>query len=309
MEIIFEKPDYLWLLLSIPIIIAVHFATLKTTTRKAVRFANFEAIARITGGQTLSKNFFLLIIRLIIVLLFIFALSGITLSYIGQGSNFDFALAIDSSNSMLIEDLQPNRLEVAKERAIQFIDKLSGNNGVSVVSFASTAFVQTFLTKDHVESKIAVRGINALETGGTAIGDAIISGVNSLIPSKNPKVVVLLTDGRGNTGVEIEDAIEYAKLKQITIHTIGLGTEQGAEYTKGVNLTLDENTLREIAARTNGKYFRATTSGSLSQAYKEIANLTETTVFRNLTLLFTLIALFLLLVEWILFNTKYRTIP
>ncbi len=308
MEIIFEKPEYLWFLLTIPVIVIAHFVTLKSNTKKAVRFANFEAIQRITGGQTLSKNFFLLVIRIVIILLFVFALSSITLSYSGLGSKFDFAIAIDSSSSMLIQDLQPNRLDVAKNSAVNFLDTLHSNNQISVVSFASVAFLESSLTKDLTESKDAIRGITAQETGGTSIGDAIISSVNSLLLSKNSKVVILLTDGNSNAGVSVQDAIEYAKLKQITVHTIGLGTEQGGEYIEGVNLTLDEKTLKDIALSTNGKYFRATTPESLDKAYKDLSGLTETTISRNLSLTFTLLALFLLLIEWILLNSKYRTI-
>lgn len=308
MEIIFEKPEFLWLLLSVPIIIIVHFLTLKVTTRKAVRFANFEIIERITGGQSLSKNFSLLVLRTIIILLFIFALSGTKLSYIGQGSNFDFSIAIDASNSMLVQDLQPNRLEAAKSYANEFIDSLNSDNSISIVSFAATPFVESGLTTSHFDVKNSILNINARETGGTGLGDAIISSVNTLVNSENPRVVILITDGRSNTGISIEDAIEYAKLKQTTISTIGIGTEGGGEYA-GVNLTLDESTLQEIALETGGKYFRATNEESLAQAYQEIAGSTETTIYKDLTLTFTLIALLLLLIEWILFNTKYRTIP
>ena len=309
MEIIFEKPDYLWLLLVLPIIIIVHFLTLKVTTRKAVRFANFEIIERVTGGETLSSNFFLLVIRTIIIFLFILALSGLTLSYLGQGSNFDFAIAIDSSNSMLVQDMQPNRLEAAKQSASDFIDTLASNNNIAVVSFGSTALLESSLTIDHLEAKNSITKIEAKDTGGTALGDAIITGANSLITSENSKVLILLTDGRSNTGVPIQDAVDYAKIKQVTINTIGIATPEGGEYTEGVNLTLDELTLQGIALNTNGKYFKATSQEELNNAYTEIAGLTETTVFRNLTLPFTLVALFLLLIEWILFNTKYRTIP
>jgi len=309
MEIIFEKPDYLWLLFVIPIIIIVHFLTLKITTRKAVKFANFEVIQRITGGESLSKNFSLLVLRTFIILLFIFALAGLTLSYVGQGSTADFAIAIDASNSMLVQDLLPNRLEAAKEKANEFIDTLNSRNNIAVISFGGNAFVESELTIDHFEAKAAVLKINARDTGGTSLGDAIISSVNTLIPSVNNKIVILITDGRSNVGADVDNAIEYAKLKQAAINTIGIGTNEGGEYLQGVNLTLDENILMEIAASTNGKYFKAESSESLSEAYREIAQTTETTIFRNLTLSFTLAALFLLLLEWILFNTRYRTIP
>ena len=210
---------------------------------------------------------------------------------------------------MLIEDLQPNRLDVAKNSAISFIDTLNSNNGIAIISFGSNALLESELTNDLSKAKNAVRNINAEETGGTSIGDAIISSVNSLIPSKNSRIVILVTDGRSNTGADIENAVEYSKLKQTIINTIGIGTEQGGEYISGVNLTLDESTLKEIASDTNGKYFRATSSESLNDAYKEISGNTETIISKNLTILLTLVALSLLLIEWILFNTKYRTIP
>ena len=309
MEVIFQKPDFLWFLLAIPAIIIVHSLTLKSTNRKALKFANFEAIERVTGGQVLSKNLFLLFIRVIIIFLFVLALSGMTLSYMGQGSKFDFALALDASNSMLIEDMQPTRMDVAKNSAIDFINELNNNNQIAIVSFGPTARLESSLTNSLVDAKNAVRGIIPFETGGTSLGDAIISSVNSLINTKNPKVVILLTDGRSNIGVDVTDTIDYARLKQVTVHTIGIGTNNGGEYTEGVNLTIDEITLQEIAAMTNGKYFRADSAKALSDAYKEISGLTQTTIFRDLSLTSTLVALILLLIEWVLFNTKYRTIP
>jgi len=309
MEIIIEKPDYLWLLLILPVIVIAHMITLKFTKRKAIRFANFEIIERITGGESLSKNFFLLVIRVIILLLFVLALSGTTISYTGLGSNFDFSIVIDASNSMLVQDMQPNRLEAAKENAINFVNNLNNNNHISVISFSSTALLETSLTNNLEDVKAAISRISAKETGGTNIGDTLITAVNSLLNSENSKVIILLTDGRSNTGVSISDAVEYAKIKQVVINTIGIGTEEGGEYIAGVNLTLDEATLRYIASETGGKYFRAPSTESLAQAYNEILATRETTIFRNLSLPFTIIALVLLLIEWILFNTKYRTIP
>src|SRR3989344_5213803 len=111
MEIIFEKPEYLWLLFSLPLLIFTHFSTLKSIRRRAVKFANFAAIQRITGGELLSKNLFLLIIRIFILLLFVFSIAGVTLVYTGIASNNDYVLAIDNSNSMIVEDFKPNRFE------------------------------------------------------------------------------------------------------------------------------------------------------------------------------------------------------
>ena len=309
MEIIFERPVYLWLLFIVPILIIIHFLTLKVTTRKAIKFANFEIIERITEGQSLSKNYFLLIIRILILLLFVLALAGLTISYSGIGSDSDFALAIDASNSMLLQDLQPNRLEVAKNTAKDFVDSLSSSNLISVVSFSTVTLVENELTDVHFDLKNSINNIIAKDTGGTAIGDAIITSTNTLLQSEKPKTIILITDGRSTIGTSIDNAIEYAKLKQITIITIGIGTEEGAEFIPGVNLTLDLVSLQKISSETNGKYFRATGLESLENAYNEISNSKETSIYRNLTFPFTVIALILLLLEWVLFNTKYRTIP
>ena len=310
MEIIFANPQYLWFLITIPIIIVVHLLSLKSTRRRAFKFANFEAIERITGGEVLSKNIFLLFIRILILVLLAFALAGTTYFYTGPASNFDFVLAIDASNSMRTTDFDPNRIEVAKEAARTFIDTISHKNKIGLVSFSGTFDVKKDLADNFLEVKQALDDINAASTGGTALGDAIITSTNLLILSNRSKAIILLTDGQSNTGASIQDAIDYANLKLTSVYTIGIGTEEGGilPETEAV-LRLDEETLKLIAGLTEGAYFKATDKESLKEAYLKIASVTESKIGLPLTLPFMLIVLILLIVEWIMFNTKYRTIP
>ena len=153
MEVVFANPEYLWFLLAIPLIIVVHFLALKSTKRRALKFANFETIKRITSGEVLSKNLNLLVVRIVILILLALSLAGATYYYTGAASNFDFVLAIDSSSSMLTDDFSPNRIEVAKEAAKTFIDVIPHTNKIAIVSFSSIVDVKQPLTDDFLLAK------------------------------------------------------------------------------------------------------------------------------------------------------------
>lgn len=309
MEVTFKDPQYIWFLFVVPILIIIHFISLKSTKRKAVKFANFEAIARVTQGEVLSKNLLLLSVRLIIVILFVLALAGTTYWHSGPGSNFDFVLAIDASSSMLTNDFNPNRIEVAKLRAQEFLDLISMNSKVGVISFAGTSIIEKELSNEFSEVKRTVINLQVKNIGGTDLGEAIITSTNLLLKTDRPRVIILLTDGQNNVGIPLEDAIKYAKSNQVLIYTIGIGTEQGGLYIGNVSLKLDEETLKTIAESTDGKYFIAKNDESLREAYNDIAAITETRIKRDLEIPFFVISLLLILVEWVMINTRYRTIP
>jgi len=308
MEIIFENPEYLWFLFSLPILVIAHFLTLKKVKRRAVKFANFAAIQRITGGELLSKNLFLLVIRMFILLLFIFSIAGFTFIYIGMASNYDYVLAMDNSNSMIVQDFNPNRFEAAKVAARNFIDKLGPDNYVAILSFSSVSMVESPLSNDFLNVKGSVSNIELSEVGGTDMGQAIVNSVNLLINSDKGKSIVLLTDGQSNIGLPLEDAVDYANEKETVVYTIGIGTTEGSDFF-GTILVLDESSLIYIAENTGGKYYRVENIEELEDAYNEISGVTERKISHNLRMTFIVLALLLLMYEWILINTKYRTIP
>lgn len=201
----------------------------------------------------------------------------------------DIMLAIDVSTSMLAEDLKPNRIEAAKAVASEFIiGRPNDNIGLSI--FAGEAFTQCPMTTDHasllnllqnVRTDIAARG---LISDGTAIGMGLTNAVTRLKGSKaKSKVVILLTDGSNNMGdISPMTAAEIAQSLGIRVYTIGVGTNKVAPYpmpvaggVQYVNMPVEIDTkmLADIAAATEGDFYRATNTAELKNIYKEIDRL------------------------------------
>ena len=201
-------------------------------------------------------------------------------------SGVDIVLALDASGSMKAEDFQPrNRLEVAKQAAIEFVGDRPSDR-IGLVSFAGQAVTQAPLTLDHdaVEDAIERVQIGALAEG-TAIGTALATSVNRLRPSDaRSRVVILLTDGVNNAGqIDPLTAAETARALGVRVYTIGVGTTGEAPYLLEdprfgrryvrVVVRIDEDVLRDISGRTGGRYFRATDPQALTTVYDEIDRL------------------------------------
>ena len=241
----------------------------------------------------------------------------------------DIMLATDVSTSMLAMDLEPNRLEAAKEVAQDFIAGRKDDN-IGLTIFAGESFTQCPLTIDHIalanmlsaiDCDIAAKGIIA---DGTAIGMGIANSVSRLKDSKAvSKVIILLTDGINNRGeITPEAAADMAKEFGIRIYTIGVGTDKkAAPYptpygTMNVPVEIDEKTLENIAEATGGEYFRATDKESLRQIYSEIDKLERTKLnvqqyqeYEELYQIFALLAVLSLMLELLLRYTILRRIP
>ena len=201
-------------------------------------------------------------------------------------SGVDIILALDASGSMKAEDFQPrNRLEVAKQAAIEFVGDRPSDR-IGLVSFAGQAVTQAPLTLDHeaVEGAIGRVQIGALAEG-TAIGTALATSVNRLRPSDaRSRVVILLTDGVNNAGqIDPLTAAETARALGVRVYTIGVGTTGEAPYLLEdprfgrryvrVVVRIDEDVLRDISGRTGGRYYRATDPQALAAVYHEIDRL------------------------------------
>ena len=244
----------------------------------------------------------------------------------------DIMLAIDVSTSMLAEDLKPNRIEAAKAVASEFIiGRPNDNIGLSI--FAGEAFTQCPMTTDHasllnllqnVRTDIAARG---LISDGTAIGMGLANAVTRLKGSKaKSKVVILLTDGSNNMGdISPMTAAEIAQSLGIRVYTIGVGTNKVAPYpmpvaggVQHVNMPVEIDTkmLADIAAATEGDFYRATNTAELKNIYKEIDRLEKSKL--NVKKFskryeayqpFALAAAISLLLEILLRITVFRRIP
>ncbi len=245
----------------------------------------------------------------------------------------DIMLSIDVSTSMLAEDLKPNRITAAKEVASKFISN-SPNDNIGLTIFAAEAFTQCPLTTDHTSLLNMFSGVTCdlASTGliddGTAIGMGLANSISRLKESKaKSKVIILLTDGSNNQGeISPQTAAEIAKLNNIRVYTIGVGTNGTAAYpfplpgggVKYVQMPveIDTKTLTEIADKTNGKFYRATSTKQLAEIYDEIGKLEKTKLIvkqydkhYEAYFLFGLIALLSFLAECLLRHTILRKIP
>ena len=244
----------------------------------------------------------------------------------------DIMLAMDVSTSMLAEDLRPNRMEAAKDVAAEFIAGRPNDN-IGLTIFAGEAFTQCPMTTDHasllnllhsVRTDIAARG---LINDGTAIGMGLANAVSRLKESKaKSKVVILLTDGSNNTGdLSPMTAAQIAKSLGIRVYTIGVGTNKVARYPMpvaggvqyvNIPVEIDTKTLSDIAAATQGNFYRATNNQQLKQIYKDIDKLEKSKMdVKKFSKRyeayqpFALVAILLLLLEILLRTTVFRRIP
>jgi Ca-activated chloride channel family protein len=200
-------------------------------------------------------------------------------------------IAIDVSSSMLAEDFAPsNRLTVAKQDAIAFVRGRDADR-IGLVAFAGEALTQIPVTLDYAVLEQAVNNlaVGTLEDG-TAIGSGLATAVNRLrrVPARS-KVVLLLTDGVNNRGViDPRTAADAAAAFGVKVYTVGVGTQGEARIPTGRGLSgfryemlpveIDEKLLQDIAAKTGGRYFRATDSQSLSRIFAQIDQLEKTRV-------------------------------
>lgn len=197
----------------------------------------------------------------------------------------DIVLALDISGSMSARDFEPSRFVAAKEVATKFVNQRENDN-MGLVVFAGESLSLMPLTNDRGALINAIKQIEmGTITDGTAIGDGLVSALNRISSGKaKSKSIILLTDGTNNAGdVPPSTAAQIAKQKGIKVYAIGIGTNGTIKITDpyGFSTTtmetkIDEESLKEIASATNGKYFRATDEKMLTQVFEEIDKLEKT---------------------------------
>jgi len=318
MYLTFSHPEYLWYLISIPVLIISHFAFLKYAKRKAIRFANFYALKRVLEQKIITKNYSILIIRALILLSLIIAIAGTSLWYKGNTYQNDYVIAIDTSASMSANDFPPSRLDVAKDYTRKFIDALDAQSSVGLISFSGASFIEQLPTNEKSELIQSIEDIQIAHVGGTNIPDAIVTSTNMLLNSKQGKTIILITDGSNTesyfTKDPILEGINYAKKNNIMIYTIGIGTNTGPigylpEY-YNISAVYDADNLLRIANGTGGKYYAASTNNDISNAYNDIlSNYKEAYLSVDLGIGLSLFALGLLFLEWFLVNTRFKSLP
>lgn len=294
----------------------------------------FSALTLVTGsgrGGVSTPTPRIRALRLLALALLVLALArpqtGISQEQEDQ-RGIDIMLCLDTSYSMMAEDFRPNRLGVAKDVVRRFVQGRP-NDRIGLVVFAGDAFSICPLTLDHRALLEFLDQVTqkTVGTDGTAMGNALATCVNRLSASTSPsKIVVLITDGRNNTGeVAPLAAAELAKARGIRIYTIGVGVQSSAPLPirddfgmiRYVRLedSIDEEGLLEIASATGGKFFRATDNRGLEAIFSQIdrlekAPLPATRLSRvDRYGVFLWPALGLILLEVLLGSTLWRQIP
>ncbi len=329
--ITFANPHLLWLLLILIPIIAWYVLKQKKN-HASMLVTSLSPFAILSTSWKVWLMHLMFVFRLLAVACLIVILSRPQTHdrwSTSETEGTDIVMALDISTSMLAQDFRPNRFEAAKDVAIQFVSGRESDN-IGFVIFAAESFTQVPMTTDKAALVNAIQNIEmgSLEDG-TAIGDGIATAINRIKEGKaKSKSIILLTDGSNNTGIVAPmTAAEIAKEKGIKIYTIGVGSNGSALYPVGTNIygrmeyqrlpvVIDEGTLKSIASKTGGKYFRATSKNVLKDVFDEIDALEKTQMdVRNFShtedyyMPWALLLLALLCVDIICRYTVLRNIP
>jgi len=328
----FAHIELLYLLLLIPVIIVLYLAWNRWRKKALKRFGDIKVIQmmmpRYSGVRPLLK-------LIILLTAFVFFVVGISDPQVGsrmekvKREGIDLYLVLDVSNSMLAEDIRPNRLERAKMAISNLIDRLQGDR-IGIVVFAGHAYKQLPLTTDYGAAKLFLSAVDTkiIPTQGTAIGEAVNMAVESFDDSKHNKAIVVITDGENHE----DDAVGAAKAaaeKGIKVFTIGMGMPDGAPipmYDKNGNMLgykkdrsgktvvtkLNEDMLRQIAAAGNGSYVRASSATTgLSKILDDINKIQKMEIetrqftdYEHRFQIFLMLALILLFVELLIPDKK-----
>jgi len=327
----FKDPLFLLLLLIIPFFI---FYEKRFKKYANIKFSSLNIIKSVQKNK-ISRHKILIFLRMLCIALFIFALAR---PQIGKFNSEDFRngisiiLSLDTSGSMSAIDLEIDndrvtRLDVVKKVVKEFVSKRVDDQ-IGLVVFGTEAYTQSPLTLDY---NIINQFLDSLEIGiageQTAVGSSLGLAIKRLkdVPSKT-KIVILLTDGRNNSGkLNPEKAADIAKNLGIKVYTVGVGTTGKIPFLQqgyfGPQIVysladLDEETLKMIANKTGGKYYRAKNSKELEQIYSDIDKLEKSKVktkkyteYNDAFYIFLIPALLILILEIILSNTIFIKIP
>jgi Ca-activated chloride channel family protein len=329
----FGNSEFLWGLLIIPIL-TLFYIWSRIARKKALRrFGNEEILKFLMPFASKSRpmfKFFTLMLALAFVIV------GTARPQYGsklkkvKREGIELVIALDVSNSMMAEDIQPNRLERAKMAISRLVDKLKDDK-IGLIVFAGDAYTQLPITTDYNSAKLFLNAVNTqiVPKQGTAIGAAIGLAIRSFTPdSKANKAIIVITDGENHE----DDAVEAAKNaveNGMVVHTIGMGLPQGSpipvlrngakEYLKDnsgnvVITKLDETKLEQIAAAGDGVYVRANNAQvGLNTLFDEINKLDKTELeslvysdYEDQFQYFFAIAMILILLEFFILERKNK---
>jgi Ca-activated chloride channel family protein len=297
----FEWPLALVALAAVPLAAVAYLEVERRRSRFAVRLPNVDVLAsilpsasRLPWRRFVPPALFLLALALVVV-----ALARPEVARSLQREESTVVLVIDTSGSMIANDVRPTRLAAAQEAARRFVRKLPGRLRVGVVAFSDNARVASPVTDDHGLAIQAFDRITAF--GGTAIGDALGRAVELLRTRAagagqvaTPGAIVLLSDGAQNRGLRTpQEGAALAKKLRVPVYTVALGTAAGTirvsdgAFSETLSVPPDPQTLKAIALETGGTFYSAEDQDRLNAVYDGLASrLSTERVYREATFVF-----------------------
>jgi Ca-activated chloride channel homolog len=329
----FAHPEYFYLLLVIPVFFILFILSRINRRRSLRRFGESALIEQLMPSVSYGRPVIKFLIWMVALGLIITALAqpqfGSKL-LTSKRKGVELIIALDVSNSMMAEDIKPNRLERAKRAIAKLTERLK-NDKLGLIVFAGQAFVQLPITTDYVSAKLFLDAINTniVPVQGTAIGAAIQMATKSFTPNfTGSKAIIVITDGENHEDDAVGAARE-AMEKKIVVHTIGMGLPQGAPIRIGpegssdflkdksnniVVTKLDEPMLTQIATAGGGTYIRANNAEvGLNNLFNEIEkmeksemDLREYSEYNDQFPLFLSLALTLILLDFMILDRKNK---
>lgn len=333
----FANSEYLFLLLLLVPVVISHFL-LRPKSEPAMRMATTEQYRRMPRTPRTALLHLPFVLRLLVLTAVIVVLARPQTSNAlteRETEGIDIMMVMDVSTSMLTTDLQPNRIEAAKQVAYDFISNRPNDN-IGLTLFGGEAFTQCPMTTDHAALLSMFKNVTCdlqaqgIISSGTAIGMGLANAVSHLEQSKaKSKVVILITDGVNNTG-EISPlmAADMARQNGVRVYAIAIGADggqsrqvvaqlpNGEPYAANVDNAVDSETLKMIATTTGGLFYTADSNRKLKAIYDDIDKLEKTKLkVKNYDRryeafqLFGWAALALLVIEMLLRLTFFRRVP
>jgi len=326
----FAHPEYIWLLLILPALLLYYFYFVKLKQRAIKKYGSPQLLSSLMPEVSPKRQLlkFSVVFAAIAVMIFVIAEPqfGSKLETVKR-QGIEVMVCLDVSNSMLAQDIQPNRLEKAKQMLSRLTDDLN-NDKMGLIVFAGDAFTQLPITSDYISAKMFLSSINPsmVSTQGTAIGAAINLAMRSFTPDENSsKTILLITDGENHEDDAVKAATDAAE-KGVKVNVVGIGLSKGSpiildnnDYMKDnagnvVITQLNEQMCQEIAQAGKGLYVQAdNTNRALKALQDEINKMAksevESQVYSEYDEQFPTLAwivLILLVVEFIISERKNR---
>ena len=298
MQLVFTNTYFELLLLVNGLTLLLYYAARKKKKQRAIKFGNYKTLEKVAGDDFIKTNDILLVLQILAVTMLFLAVSNPKLEKEVTGTESDYVLTIDSSATMLNNDIEPSRLEAAKKSSIKFAESTPNETKIGLISYSGKIEQEKAISTEREELIESIENVSLGEEAGSSMANALISSSTLLLDTTEPREIILLSDGRNNVGPKVNESIEFANNHNVTINSFGISLNSSSRerYER----------MKRVANRTGGNF---TTVDSQSDISESIISQEKDTSRNSLQMHFTIIGIIILLIEWSLGTTRYDILP